>query len=96
MLGRALRRGLLVSGTTDAAGRVAAVARLSAKDARRYRVGRVVARRSGDVPGGPFALTLKPSRATARKLGRARRLKVTVEVTPAGGAPTRTTVTLKR
>jgi hypothetical protein len=100
----ALRSGFAVRGTVDAPATIAGTARLAAKDARRLGLGRsakVVARKTvRAAAAGPFSLKLKPSAANARKLRRARSVKlaVTLVTTAASGAQTTTnrTVTLKR
>jgi hypothetical protein len=100
----ALRKGFAVRGTVDAPATIAGTARLAARDARRLGLGRkakVVARKTVRTgAAGPFSLTLKPSAASARKLRRARTVKlaVTLVTTAASGARATTTrtVTLKR
>jgi hypothetical protein len=84
-------------GRVGAPSKVAGVAQPSAKDARRFAVGRVFDRASATAGAGAFSLTFRPSRKVARKLRGARKLLLTVAVTStptAGGAPVRSTRTV--
>jgi hypothetical protein len=101
----ALRKGFAVRGTVDAPSTIAATARIGATDARKYDLAgktAIVARKTvRTAAAGPFSITLKPSKTVARKLRRARRIKVAVTlVSTARGSGARTTskrtVTLKR
>jgi hypothetical protein len=94
----ALRRGFAVTGTVGAPARIVATARLAAKDARRYGVSRTLARSTTRAAApGAFSVKLKPSAATARKLRKARRLKVAVTLVSTSlpsSAPTTSTRTI--
>jgi hypothetical protein len=101
----ALRKGFAVGGTVSAPSKVVATARIAAKDARKLGLGRkakVVARKSATVAAaGPFGLTLKPAATVARKLRRARTVKVAVTLvaTTLGSSASTTskrTITLRR
>ena len=90
-LKKALGSGLLLPLTLDGPATVTGTATLRAKDARRYGVKRVLAEGTATRDGaGSFTLALKPKRAVARKLRRARKLVVTVDVATGGNvaAPT--------
>ncbi|MBI5105381.1 MAG: hypothetical protein HZB46_10460 [Solirubrobacterales bacterium] len=93
-------KGFTFAGSVAAPAKVTAVAKLGAAGAKRYRVARTFAR-AATTATGAFALKLKPSAATARKLRKARKLVVTVTVaavpTAGGAAQTATRkVTLQR
>ena len=88
-LATVLRSGLPVRGTIGRAGRLVAVARLSAKAARRYGVS-VLARRAARVDRGRFTLTLRPTARVARRLRDAGALRVVVTLTGAGTTRKRT------
>ena len=88
-LAAALRRGFTVPATLDGpAATVTATAVIAAKDARRLKLGRravtMATARLANAAAGPVSLRFKPRAAVARKLRRARAVKVALRVTTKG------------
>jgi len=90
-LSKALKQGVALPLTLDGPATVSGTATLTAKDAKRYGVKRTFATATATRDGaGSFTLTLKPSAKTAKKLRRAKKLVLTVQVSTGGNvaAPT--------
>jgi hypothetical protein len=83
LLQPSLKNGFIVTTAVDQAARVAGTVSLRAADARRYRLGkkvRVIARDSVANGGPDTSLEFKPSKAVARKLRKAKKLKLLLVV----------------
>jgi hypothetical protein len=89
-LGRSISVPFRISAPAAVAGQL----KLGARDAKRYKVGRVLGRATA--AAGVRRLTFKPSAKTMKRLRRAKRLKATLSIQPAGGAGQAISVTLAR